>query len=317
VLSLLGLDPQTYRPHGLHDPSRAFPETNCYADIVIELLHAGGNEPLAALARTVRTDFEGDQWTFFKPDPGDLEKLFGVDIHEMQLHRTLPEHIAEQLRNHRTIIVELDSFFLPDTHATAYRREHVKSSAVIEGIDEANQCLRYFHNGGLYELRGDDYLGVLRLDRADSDTTLPPYAEIVRFDVTSALRGAELRQCAESLLVEHFAHLPKTNPFQRFTSSLTAELPRLLAGDHAGYHSYAFATVRMAGSSFEVCASFLGWLYGDQAVDGCASLTRLVTGCKALSFKLARRRPFDVATAGAELEAEWANAMAAVAALVR
>ena len=38
----------------------------------------------------VRLDFEGDQWTFFKPDPGDLERLFGIDIHEMQPYRPLP-----------------------------------------------------------------------------------------------------------------------------------------------------------------------------------------------------------------------------------
>ena len=42
-------------------------------------------------------DFEGDQWTFFKPPPEDLERLFGIDIHEMQPYRPLPDQIAEQL----------------------------------------------------------------------------------------------------------------------------------------------------------------------------------------------------------------------------
>ena len=49
----------------------------------IELLHACGYEPTALFAHIVRMDFEGDQWTFFKPPPEDLEQLYGVDIHEM------------------------------------------------------------------------------------------------------------------------------------------------------------------------------------------------------------------------------------------
>ena len=83
----------------------------------------------------LRVDFEGDQWTFFKPPPEHLERLYGVDIHEMQPYRPLPEQIAEQLAHDRTLIVELDSWYLPDTAATSYRREHVKSSVVAEAID--------------------------------------------------------------------------------------------------------------------------------------------------------------------------------------
>ena len=43
-----------------------------------------------AMGFTLRMDFEGDQWTFFKPPPEDLELLFGIDIHEMQPYRPLP-----------------------------------------------------------------------------------------------------------------------------------------------------------------------------------------------------------------------------------
>ena len=51
--------------------------------------------------------------------PEDLERLYGIDIHEMQPYRSLPEQIAEQIAAGRTIIVELDSWYLPDTAATA------------------------------------------------------------------------------------------------------------------------------------------------------------------------------------------------------
>ena len=118
--SLSGHDPDGYVRHALHAPARSYPESNCYSDIVIELLHACGYEPLAVFGHLVRMDFEGDQWTFFKPPPEDLERLFGVDIHEMQPYRPLPEQIAEQLEVGRTIMVELDSYHLPDTAATSY-----------------------------------------------------------------------------------------------------------------------------------------------------------------------------------------------------
>ena len=96
-LSLFGLDPTTYVPHEVHTGERAYTQTNCYTDILIELMHARGDEPLAALGFTLRMDFEGDQWTFFKPPPEDLEELFGIDIHEMQPYRPLPDQIAEQI----------------------------------------------------------------------------------------------------------------------------------------------------------------------------------------------------------------------------
>ena len=165
LVSLLGLDPASYQPHPLHAPERTYAETNCYTDILIELLHARGDEPLAALGCTVRMDFEGDQWTFFKPPPEDLEPLFGIDIHEMQPYRPLPEQIAEQIDQGRTIIVELDSWYLPDTAATSYRAEHVKTSVAAEAIDPEGERLRYFHGTGLYELDGEDYRGVFRLGR--------------------------------------------------------------------------------------------------------------------------------------------------------
>src|SRR5271170_6023920 len=119
--SLFDLDARTDQPHPVHGPGRTYLETNCYTDIIVELLHARGDEPLAALGCLVRSDFEGDQWTFFKPPPDDLETLFGIDIHEMQPYRPLPLQIAEQLAVGRTLIVELDSWFLPDTAATSYR----------------------------------------------------------------------------------------------------------------------------------------------------------------------------------------------------
>ena len=85
MLSLLDLDPGAYLVSPLHGPDRTFRETNCYVDIWIELLHAHGIPAESCMAFAAIVNFEGDQWTFFKPPPEDLEALYGIDVHEMQL----------------------------------------------------------------------------------------------------------------------------------------------------------------------------------------------------------------------------------------
>jgi len=307
-MSLLGLDPAAYRAHQLHAPTRTYPETNCYTDILIELLHAAGYEPLAAMGCTLRMDFEGDQWTFCKPSAEDLEALYGVDIHEMQPYRPLPEQAAEQISNGRTLIVELDSYYLPDTVATSYRAEHVKSSVVVEAIELDDERMRYFHATGLYELSGEDYRGVFRLGRAFSEDVLPPYTELVRFDAGRRLEGEELRLAARTHVYRHLERRPRTNPFERFGIALERDLPRLLAGGASDYHAYAFATVRMAGSAFEVAASLVAWLT-DDAAEASAAFSRIVEGCKVLSFRLARRRAFEPGPALEALAGAWDEAM--------
>jgi hypothetical protein len=310
LVSLLGLDPDTYRSHPVHAPDRTYREINCYADIMVELLHARGEEPLAAMGSAVRIDFEGDQWTFFKPASEDLELLYGLDVHEMQPYRPLPQQIAEQIAQGRTLTVELDSWYLPDTAATSYRSEHVKSSIVAEAIELEQERLRYFHATGLYELHAEDYRGVFRLGRPFSDDVLPPFTELVRFDAGPALRGAELRDASRQLMRHHLAHRPATNPFVRFGAQLERDLPRLLDGDAANFHGYAFATVRMAGSAFALAASYVDWLIGpERGAAPVGALTRIVEGCKALSFRLARRRAFEPEPAIAALAAAWDEAL--------
>lgn len=302
LIALTGADPAAYVPHAVHRAAdRTYVETNCYSDVWIELLHARGDEPLAAIGSTVRLDFEGDQWTFFKPDPGDLQRLYGVDVHEMQPYRPLPEQIEAQLRAGRTMTVELDAWFLPDTAATSYRAEHVKTTVIAEAIDRDAERLRYFHNAGLYELSGEDYRGVF------TPGALPPYCELVRFDAGPRLTGSELRAAARAALARHLALRPATNPFERFGVALERDLPALLEGEPAGYHAYAFATVRMVGSGFELLASEVEWLL--DAGDAVAAMGEIVDGCKMMSLKLARRRAFDPGPRIAELAAAWERAI--------
>lgn len=313
MLALFGFDPASYTPSALHGPDRTFRETNCYVDLWIELLHAGGIDPSSAMSFACAIDFEGDQWTFFKPPPEDLAALYGIDVHEMQLYRPMTDHIAEQLRAGRTMIIEVDSFYLPDTAATAYGRAHVKSSIAIEAIDRDGERLRYFHGAGYYEIRGEDYRGVFRMGRQFSDDVLPPYAEIVRFDAGPRLEGDELRRAAREALRRQLAHRPRRNPWLAFEERLSADLPGLLAGTEEGYHAYAFATVRQCGAAFEAAASFVEWLAASDSARAAAdALKRQVNGAKALLFRLARRRAFDPAPALCQLAADWEAAVVAL-----
>jgi hypothetical protein len=308
--SLLGLDPEGYQPHLLHGSGREYTETNCYTDILIEFVHAAGSEPLAMLGCALPMDFEGDQWTFFKPRPEDLEALYGIDIHEMQPYRPLATQVAEQIEIGRTMVVELDSFYMPDTAATAYRQDHVKSSVVIEAIDPAAERLRYFHNAGYYELEGEDYRRILRVDDDFDPDVLPPYTELLRTDAGPRLEGEKLRAGAREALVRQIARRPADNPFERFGASLAAELPNLLAGDARRYHDYAFATVRMVGSAFDVGGAHVEWVLGEAGAAAAARMAEIVSGCKMLSFKLARRREFDPAPAVGTLASAWESAFA-------
>lgn len=315
MLSLFGLDPATYAHSALHDPDRTFRETNCYVDLWIELLHAQGIDAASAMAFACRVDFEGDQWTFFKPPPEALVRLYGIDVHEMQLYRPTVDHVIEQLRAGRTMIIEVDSFYLPDTEATSYRRAHGKSSIAIEAIDPAAERLRYFHGAGYHELSAEDYRGVFRLGRPFSEDVLPPYVELVRFDAGARLDGEDLRRAASEMLREELAQRPKHNPWIAFGERLSTDLPSLLAGTESQYHAYAFATVRQCGAAFEVARSFVEWFadpsdrHAGIALD---ALARQVNAAKNLLFKLARRRAFDPSPALQQAAEDWEAAMNAL-----
>jgi hypothetical protein len=315
MVSLLGLDPATYAPSELHRPDRTFRETNCYVDLWIELLHARGVAPESVMGFACAVDFEGDQWTFFKPPPEDLLRLHGIDVHEMQLYRPTVDHVIEQLQAARTMTLEVDSYYLPDTAATTYRQAHVKSSIAVEAVDVDEQRLRYFHAAGCYELSGEDYRGVFRLGRTFSEDVLPPYVEVVNFDAGPRLEGEPLRRAALESLRGQLSYKPKRNPWVSFGARLVRDLPELLAGSDSDYHSYAFATVRQCGAAFEIARSFVEWLAPPTSTPVCIAaeaLERQVNGAKTLLFKLARRRAFDPVPAIEQLAEDWNAAMNAL-----
>ncbi len=68
--------------HPSHSGDRIWPETNCYLDLWIELLHTLGHDPVPMYACALSADHDGEQWTFVKPDPADIRDLYGLQVAE-------------------------------------------------------------------------------------------------------------------------------------------------------------------------------------------------------------------------------------------
>jgi hypothetical protein len=311
---LLQLDPARYERHPIHRGERDWAETNCYVDIWIELLHAWGCEPIAALPFTFGIDFEGDQWTFFKFPHGDLFDLYRLDVQELAIWRPLATHVEEQVELGRPVLVELDSFYLPDTAGTAYQIAHVKSTVAIVEIDTAAQHLGYFHGQGYYRLNGADFVNVLRVNDRNP-ALLPPYVEIVKRRREAPPRGADLVAVSLSILRRQLERLPDENPFEKFKARFQTDLTWLVNESLEAFHSYSFATLRQFGACFEQSATYLRWLRErtDRPLDrAIAAFAELSSGAKTMQFHLARmiarKKPLELAPLD-QMAVKWATGM--------
>ena len=313
---LLPITAESYRPHPLHSAERIWTETNCYVDIWIEVLHALGVEPTAMCSFALETDFEGDQWTFFKPPTEDMRTLYGVNVFEMNPWRPLVDHVVEHLTSGRLITFEADAWYLPDTKGVSYRIDHTKTTVVPNLVDPGERRLGYFHNAGYFELNGDDFDGVFRLGETTQVGTLPPYVETVRVDRLITLQSAELQERSIAIFRQHLARLPESNPILRFAKSLTKDLEWLRTAGVASFHLYAFGTFRQCGASAEIGAAFVEWLADQMGnpedLQGAAqSLRTIAQTCKAAEFSLARvarGRNADFTAAFDTMSAAWDNA---------
>lgn len=310
------LDPATYRRHAIHGDGRVWAETNCYTDLLIELVHALGHEPVACLAFTLPVDFEGDQWTFFKPSHAELMRLYGLDVQELAIWRPVLDHVVEQVERGNPVLVELDSFYLPDTAGTAYRLTHAKTTVGVNEIDPASKRMGYFHNAGYFVVQGEDFEKLFDIG------ALPPYVEFMKRR-GGALAGDALVQASVGLLEEHLERVPESNPFTAFRSRFEQDLAWLLQAPIERFHAYSFATLRQYGACFELAETYLRWLAAN-GVDGvdepAAALHDIAETAKAFQFQLARsmarKKPLDLAPIDA-MGARWAAAMDALKARLR
>jgi len=328
--SLRGLVPGAgHRAHALHGPAALWAEKNCYVDIWIELLHALGLEPRAMLGFTVAIDFDGDQWTFFKPPHGELFELYGIDVQELNVWRPLLDHALEHLGADRAISTEADAFWLPDTAGTDYRRQHTKTTIVLAEVDPLARRAVYLHNGGCFSLEGEDFEGLFRTPQPREAAELPLFAESVRLGRLVRRDDAELAQRARGLFARHLARRPAANPVTRFAARWAEELASLQEAGLAHYHAWAFATLRQLGAATELAAAGLRYIVEHDAtlpkdasastLEAAASMAFVAQGAKTLILKGARagsaRKPLGSESLLLEMAMAWDAAMGRISAL--
>ena len=247
--------------HALHQGDRVWQETNCYVDLWIEVLHGMGFDPRAALAFTVTQDFEGDQFTFFKFPLEDIEHLYGTQVQELAIYDSLEDRIEAQTQRGHTVLVEVDGFWLPNTRATSYRREHPKTTIGVDFIDRAAHRLGYFHNTGYHWLDGEDYDGLFRKlpQLADRPELLFPYVEFAK-RTRAPLAGQALANASAGLLRAHLARRPQRNPVTEWRAAFPGHLDTLLERGERFFHPYSFNLMRQLGANFEFLSKYLRWL---------------------------------------------------------
>ena len=284
--------------HRLNDPSRTWPETNCYLDLWIGLLHAAGQDPLPLMGVAAGMRWEGDHFTFVKPNAADLFTLAGVVVQEMALWDGMEAQVAAQVARGAVPMPEVDSFFLPDTQD--HGRQHGKTSIGIVGLDVANGTLDYVHSGRMYRVDGDDYRGMLGL--APHTRLLFPYTELARLPDVGPLARHEL---ARGVLRRLAAGRGAGNPVRAFA----ADLPGLLVGRGEQVHLLCFNTLRQLGAAFGLFADHLVWL-GEDGSAAAALAEQAKTGQFMLARAARRGRP-DAAILGAleEMAGTWEAAV--------
>jgi hypothetical protein len=258
----VGLSPElsTYEPHWLHSDQSDWPETNCYADVWIELLHVLGHDPLPALGFTLRTDLESDQWTFYKFRHYDLEALYGLEVIELNPWTTVLDQVAAEVAFGRPVLVEVDAWFLPDTAGTSYQTKHVKTTIAVLEVDIDRERLVYAHNRSVHIVIGRDFRGVFALD---APALLPPYIESVRLNrmkSTPEVDSAAQVRFATDALRSHLRAAPVLNPFERYIDKFALDLARMANRGVEFFHDYAFSSYRQFGSAFYLTAAHVDWL---------------------------------------------------------
>lgn len=316
ITAFRSIEPKGYVQHALHREGRGWMETNCYVDVWLELLHALGLDPIAGLAFTLAVDFEGDQWTFYKYALPELWELYGIDTQELNIWRGPLVSAVEQLQRGRVVLMECDAYYLPDTAATNYHRDHLNKTTIgIQELDVAARRMRYFHGAGYYELEGEDFDGAFHVG-AEPGSYLVPYVEYVKLDRSVKRPAEELTRLAVGQLRGNLARRPASNPFVAFRKRFVDDLA-WLATEPGHFHVYAFATLRQFGSCYDLAATFLRWLEqrGELGLEAAAAELDNISGtAKVIQLKLARfaanRRPFDPSEMLDGMERNWDSAMA-------
>ncbi len=276
---------ETYRPHPLHSIDRCWPETNCYIDVWIEILHALDLPPEAALGFAAVQDFEGDQFTFTKFQLADLETLFGLNVQELSLYDPVEEHVARQIGRGRMCLMEGDPYFLPDTGVAAHGVRHGKTTIAVNRIDLVGRRMEYFHGAGYFALAGDDFEGLFRAP-PEGFAPFRPYTEFTTLTPTRR-PAAELRRLASESLERHWRRRPDANPVRAFQAVMPERAAALADKGQDAFHDFAFHNLRLLGANFALLGSALDWL-SDGEDPRATHCRRIADSAKTAQFQLAK-----------------------------
>nr|WP_244441788.1 DUF1839 family protein [Rhizobium grahamii] len=307
--------PDGYQSHPLHSSERMWPETNCYVDLWIEVLNAAGAAPEAMLGFTLTQDFEGDQFTFFKVPLEDLESLYDVRVTELAIFDRVERHVETQIERGRLCLIEMDSFYMPDTQGTAYRTEHGKTTVAINRLDFTGKRIEYFHNGGYFQLEGEDFDGLFQLHLSAEDPPFLPYTEFAKFPVRMP-DAAHVGTTARKLLGPHFRRRPTTNPIRAFAEVFPQQVEAVAERPFGFFHKYAFNTLRQFGANFELAGDYLAWLSASEFSSAIDDARRISEVAKSVQFQLARavtRKKYDPLRTALDPAADaWDSMMASL-----
>jgi hypothetical protein len=308
---------EPYEVHALHRLERAWPETNCYIDVWIEIIHALGQDPMAMLPVVFAIDFDADQWTFFKPSHDDLFQLYGMEVQELNVWKTLLENTKSQLAQGRLVLTEADAFYLPDTKGTDYRQKHTKTTIGIHSMDVEAQTMGYFHNAGFYQLDGEDFAKLMRVGQPFDPNHMPFFAEFVRLDRLTRNDSKALAELSLDLSRKYLQRRPMKNPIAVYRQSFLADMESIKAQGMELYHAYAFANLRQLGSACELAALYLKWLDRSLNIEtvthAAASFASISDLTKAMLLKMARtvatKKPVDFDPLLSEMELRWTESI--------
>lgn len=279
-------DPAAHRPHSLHGPGRAWPQINCALDHWVELLAVLGREPAAVAGVALAADAWGDHWEMIELDPGDLADVLGVRRREMSPWRPLADHVRDQLGRGVVLSVEADAWWLPDTAATSYRSEHVKTSIMPLALDETG--LTYLHNDGMFTAHGDDVAGIFSAD--------PAVTQVPRPYVDAIAPGPLPTDWVERAVAASRRHLAArpTDPVTRLEAGMIAAFDAVLADPDTLFHPFAFGTCRQLGGTAQLAAGHVRWLAETAGLDPAVAaeaaegFDAVATEAVAVQFRLAR-----------------------------
>ena len=301
------------QPHFCHSGDRIWPETNCYVDLWIELLHALGHDPVPAFACALSADHDGQQWSFLKVAPEDIRRLYGLEVTEENVWLPLLETIESGPGRGILHTVEVDSWWLPDTAGTDYHRNHVKTTIIPTSVDRSTQTMSYIHNSGIHSLSGADFTGVFGLAGTEEGSLLP-YVEQIRSFPERAHEDSLL-----PIVREHLARRAPGNPVERLGHGVREAVAWLPGAGMETFHLWAFATLRQCGATAELAADLSRHLAAGPApgaAEAVGPFLDVAAGAKAVQFKMARAargRQVDVGEGLENMARSWATAMQTVA----